>query len=248
MEDFDEIIDYEWMDDSFIIDEKDCLKLASNYDELHSGKISYKYFVPMFSDKDLTNFRGNGVIIGKYLISAAHVSQSYHRSKKNRENYYQMWFKYDNSCIMITDDDLIFDGRLFDDEDGNNKDVVIYQLKEIKSDLILSEQKVMVTKNLKFRPIRFYDGMLDKNPGESPCTICSEVVKSGKNGNLIWKNCFKVNFPHRIDNGDSGSPIYLNNIVFGILIEKYIKEDGAYGKVLDSRYIKSIIDDYESKK
>ena len=65
-----------------------------------------KYLVSVFVKEDATLiFRGNGVIVGSYLVTAAHVAQS-----KQQENYQVMWYKFEGELWKVSDENLVHDG------------------------------------------------------------------------------------------------------------------------------------------
>lgn len=201
---------------------------------------SEKYLVPIFAKDDETlSFRGNGVIVGSYLITAAHVAQTPHGDG----NYHAILYQYDGALQEVTDEDVVHDGRNVGVIDGINDDLIIYRLKGIDSSIICNEDDIHKSMELLAYPYTNFEGKLVKSGGT--CKIDALKVESGKGDGVIWKNCFKVNYPFRCAYGNSGSAVFVKNVLYGILIEKYLKDEGAFGKVLDARYIKKYIDEYE---
>jgi V8-like Glu-specific endopeptidase len=208
-------------------------------EELHCPQ-NDKYLVPIFAENGVV-YRGNGVIVGKYLITAAHVAQSEHEEV----NYSELCFWFEGQPYPVSDKDIVFDGRGKEDENGVHKDLIVYKLDEFEGNFVCNEEEINEGLTLFSYPYNKYDESVKFSGGN--CSIVSKEVRSGRDNNEIWKNCFKVNYPWRIGPGNSGSPVFVKNVIYGILIEKYEKGDGAYGKVLDARYIKSVIDEYESR-
>lgn len=201
---------------------------------------SEEYLVPIFAKNDETlSFRGNGVIVGSYLITAAHVAQTEHGDN----NYKIIWYQYKGELLEATDEDIIHDGRNVGVIDGNNDDLIIYKLKDILGSFICNGGEIHKSMELIAYPYTNFDGKLVKSGGI--CKIDSLNVESGKGDGIIWKNCFKVNYPFRCTYGNSGSAVFVKNVLYGILIEKYDIGEGAFGKVIDARYIKNIIEKYE---
>lgn len=240
---FDETQDYS----NVILDLDDGKNGFKHYfSDLHNPKYD-KYFVPIFADAKMMMFRGNGVIVGKNLITAAHVAQSDspRNLKDNRINYSSMWFLYDNNLIRITDENLIFDGRNAEDENGAHKDLAVYQLDDLKSDLVLNDSKITESDEFDIMPKKYCDG-IKINREVQVCKIESLVSITGVNGNKVWTNCYDIHAIHDFYNGDSGGPVFVKNVIYGILIEVYNKEENK-GIVLDSRFIKDIIDKHKKK-
>lgn len=201
---------------------------------------SEKYLVPIFAKDDETlSFRGNGIIVGSYLVTAAHVAQTPH----GNSNYPAIMYQYDGELQEVTDEDIVHDGRNVGVIDGNNDDLIIYKLKDILGGFICNEREIHKSMELIAYPYTNFDGKLVKSGGI--CKIDSLKVESGKGDGVIWKNCFKVNYPFRCTYGNSGSAVFVKNVLYGILIEKYLKGEGTFGKVIDARYIKKHIEEYE---
>ena len=212
-------------------------------EEFHHNE-NDKYLVPIFAKEDkILVYRGNGVIVSSYLVTAAHVAQT----KDGEINYQKIWYQFDGELLMVTNKDLVHDGRNVGVIDGDKDDLIIYKLKGIIGSFICNEEKVHESMKLFAYPYTNFDGKLVQSGGM--CKIQSLVVRSGKEkeNDIIWKNCFKVNYPFRCTYGNSGSAVFVKNILYGILIEMYVKNEGAYGKVIDARYIKKFIEKYELK-
>ena len=201
-----------------------------------------KYLVPVFA-KENGNlvFRGNGVIVNSYLVTAAHVAQTEHGDK----NYQALFYQFEDNLLEVTDEDMVHDGRNKGVINGNNDDIVIYKLDDVANGFICNEEDIRESLELLAYPYTNFGGKLVKSGGM--CKIQSLKVESGKEDSLVWKNCFKVNYPFRCTYGNSGSAVFVKNVLYGILIEKYIIGEGAFGKVIDARYIKKYIDEYELK-
>ena len=200
-----------------------------------------KYLVPLYAiDNNVKTFRGNGVIVGQYLITAAHVAQS----EDGQVNYNKLCFPFEKKEIIVSDVNLVFDGRGVKDVDGNHNDLIIYKLSSILGGFVFNDNALTEGAKLySWRCNRIDDGVSFN--GEV-CAISSFEVKDNS-GNDTWKNCFKVNFPSRIGPGNSGCGVFVKEVLYGILIEEYLYGDGAYGKVLDARYIKHCIEECENQ-
>lgn len=198
-----------------------------------------KYLVPIFAkeDEELI-FRGNGVIVGSYLVTAAHVAQTEHH-----ENYPVIWYKFEGELLKVSDENRVHDGRNVGVIDGDNDDIIIYKLENVIGSFVCNGEEIHESMKLFAYPYTNFDDKLVKSGGM--CKIQSLEVRSGKEDNLIWKNCFKVNYPFRCTYGNSGSAVFVKNVLYGILIERYDIGEGAFGKVIDARYIKNIIEKYE---
>lgn len=205
-------------------------------EEFHDSE-NDQYLVPIFAkENDTIIFRGNGVIVGSYLVTAAHVAQT-----EQHENYEVIWYKYEGELLRVSDENVAHDGRNVGVIEGDNDDVIIYKLKNVIGSFVCNEEEVCEKMKVFAYPCKYIDGKV--RFGGGICNISSLEVKSGKKDNTIWKNCFKVGYPFRCGFGDSGSAVFVKNNLYGILIEMYI--GGVYGKVIDARYIKKCIDKYE---
>lgn len=208
-------------------------------EELHHNE-NDKYLVPIFAKVDGEHlFRGNGVIVGSYLVTAAHVAQT----ELGDNNYHALWYQYEDKMLKVTDEEIIHDGRNLGVIDGNNEDLIVYKLNDVIGNFVCNGEMIYDSMKLFAYPYTNFDSKLVQSGGM--CKIQSLEVRSGKEDNLIWKNCFKVNYPFRCTYGNSGSAVFVKNVLYGILIEKYNIGEGAFGKVIDARYIKNIIEKYE---
>lgn len=199
-----------------------------------------KFLVPIFAHEgELKVFRGNGVIVGHYLVSAAHVAQS----ENERINYDKVCFIFNNIDIFVDNNDLVFDGRTKDTIDGCNNDLIIYKLHDIVSEIVCNEEEPMVGTTMFSWRCRFLEGEVHFNGGV--CSIVSLEALVGKAFNR-WRNCFNMVFSSHVGPGNSGSGVFIKDVLYGILIEAYRRHE-SYGIVLDARYIKYRIDESECK-
>ena len=209
-------------------------------EELHLYE-NDKYLVPIFAKENETlEFRGNGVIISSYLVTAAHVAQSGHGDY----NYQTILYQYEDKLLEVTDENVIHDGRNVGVIDGDNDDLIIYKLKDVIGVFVCNEEEIHESMKLFAYPYTSFECKLVQSGGM--CRIQSLEVESGREDGLIWRNCFMVNYPFHCTYGNSGSAVFVKNVLYGILIEKHDIE-GAFGKVIDARYIKKYIDEYELK-
>ena len=71
-------------------------------EELHHNE-NDKYLVPIFAKVDGEHlFRGNGVIVGSYLVTAAHVAQT----ELGDNNYHALWYQYEDKMLKVTDEEI----------------------------------------------------------------------------------------------------------------------------------------------
>lgn len=207
-------------------------------EEFHHSE-NDKYLVPIFAKEgEALIFRGNGVIVGSYLVTAAHVAQS-----KYHENYEVIWYKYEGELLKVSDENRVHDGRNVGVINGDNDDIIIYKLENVIGTFVCNEEEIYERMNVFAYPCKYIDGKV--RYGGGICNIASLEVKSSEKDNVVLKNCFKVGYPFRCGYGDSGSAVFVKNVLYGILIEMYTRNEGAYGKVIDARYIKKCIDKYE---
>lgn len=205
-----------------------------------------KYFVPIFIAKDdKDSFNGNGVIVGKYLITAAHVAIC----NKCKRNIPKLYYNYNGNIKEINNKMRIHDGRgikgkVKADKDGIHDDLIIYEIDDLFSPLQLSEDSLGNGNKLEMWTFWKKD--------ESVITReywnCSMTEESVMIDGAIAENCFKASNDYGFFHpGNSGSVLYKDNVIYGMLIKANQKGKGSLGTFLRSSYIKKIIEEYETK-
>lgn len=200
-----------------------------------------QYIVPIFELPQFNMHKGCGIFVGSYLITVGHVAL-----KDNNSPLPQVYVYYMDSFIQLNDENIIYDGRGNPDKDGVHDDLLIYQVSGVDSPFTLNEQNINTDQILYTEP---YDYIEEKNDVRKSGNECRIISLHGKvlNGDGVWSNCFSVNNPCVFHSGNSGSALFRRNVVYGLLIGgDATGNNGRWYTVLDSRYIKSIIDNHTS--
>ena len=217
-------------------------KPAVQFEDLHCEEYD-KYMVPLFSEEDKTGFRGNGTIVGKYLITVAHVAQSEPDELDRTTNLSALYLPFEGKTVKVTNDDLVYDGRGYRLHDDNLDDVIVYKLTDIHSAFELNNDPIIESfemANMWYH--RENDTDMIVRPHKYLCEVISLEAKF--RGHHVWKNCFTIRNHWQIINGNSGGAVFRNNKVYGIIS----RANSFTGIVIDARYIQERIDEYERGK
>lgn len=191
-----------------------------------------KCLVPIFANKELNEFVGNGVIIDSYLITAAHVAQS--EDRKTRYEY--LYYIYDNKKYEVKEEQVVHDGRNYNYTDSIHDDLLIYKINDNYNSFKFYEEEPSVDMLL-------YSKQHDYNNENH--VMNSYYNKSiYKRRNKEWENCFDVHGIFHYNKGDSGCAVYRDNILYGILIIG--NNDTNIYKIIDAKYIKYCIENSKS--
>ncbi len=220
--------------------ENDDFQLADMPEELDNPTFS-KYIIAFYRDEDGKHWCGSGVIVEKMLITVAHVMME----KKTKEPIPCLYYKYDNSIRRLDARDIIYDGRngLYDDYGNIHHDLIVFNVSDISSPFILNTFDFNT-------PLPVYARTYIEEIKSTVGTTYKIVLKKGyrKEHNRLskskifeWYNCLLTNGDFSV--GNSGTPIYRNNVVYGILIGETIHEDYCFRifNFLDARYIQETI-------
>ena len=211
-----------------------CLDLPEPREAIHDSKHD-KYMVPIFTSNNDSTFVGNGVIIGSYLITAAHVA------KNEEENFPVLYYRYEDEFKMVSDDAVIFDGRKVKSKNGNCNDLIVYKLDGIVGDFKCSDTAVKKGTKLYASFYTYLDDgkiMFDR----SVCIVDSIGPLSFDKATK-WQNCYRVNNSRGFISGNSGCAFYRGDVLFGILLGGSEPGFGVYKyTVLDANYIRHILD------
>lgn len=224
---------------------KDGIRIEHSFEDLHDPQFD-KYFVSLFADdpKIGRTFRGNGTIVGPYLITAAHVAQS----EDKTISFQKMFFRFDGELKEVCNEDIVHDGRGYDKESQIHDDLIIYKLQGIESELRLNDEPI--TKFMEFDTIMF--GRINaswESPLKSICKVFSlvgfdnEIIRPFGNNNIpLWWNCYAVFNPDSFSCGNSGASLFVEGIVYGILCTANQYGQGPIGNIIDARYINEFIE------
>ncbi len=225
---------------------KDGIRIEHSFEDLHDPQFD-KYFVSLFADDPKTGriYRGNGVIVGPYLITAAHVAQS----EDKTISFQKMYFRLDDELKEVCNEDIVHDGRGYDKESQIHDDLIIYKLQGIESELRLNDEPINLSLDLD--AILYERSNCRSKEGKAHTCVIS-CLNAGFHGvkyslgkeeriDSVWENCYKVLSSDWLKDGNSGGAFFNKNIVYGILIEVPSDGQAPSGTVLDARYIKRII-------
>lgn len=226
-------------DDDLFTDSADsqgtiCLDIPEPSNAIRDLQIE-KYLVPIFTSESESSFVGNGVIVGSYLITAAHVARN------NEMGFSFLYYRFENGFKMVRDQDVVFDGRIVVSNNGNCNDLIIFKLEGIIGNLKCNDASI--EKGTKLYS-SFYSYNNDKGNIVLERNVCV-VIHIGTfslDMTTQWKNCFRVYNSHGFISGNSGCAFYKDGVLYGILLGG---SDPQYRvnkyTVLDARYIKHII-------
>ncbi len=217
-----------------------CIQLADMPEELDDPSLS-KYIVAFFRDENEIHWCGSGVIVGNLLITAAHVMIE----KKTEKHLPFIYFKFEHCIRRVEKKDIVYDGRdKFDDEDEHNPhDLIVFRLSDVSSPFVLNAFDFEI-------PLAVYARTYLEDKKSTSGTTYKIVLKKGFRYNqnhlfniesFEWYNCLLTN--GNFASGNSGTPIYRENKVYGILIGETIHPDYRFRifNFLDARYIHKTI-------
>ena len=196
---FDDLIDYNEKC-VFLIGQENTYLLTTNKNIIHDNNNEKDYRVILTKDEDdiiekiKAKLNDNELIIDSRTISTS------------------LAFKLGNSINNIKEDQTITPFVFKQDK----KLSLVYKLDEFEGNFVCNEEEINEGLTLFSYPYNKYDESVKFSGGN--CSIVSKEVRSGRDNNEIWKNCFKVNYPWRIGPGNSGSPVFVKNVIYGILI------------------------------
>ncbi len=241
----------EQLEETFEFSEMEDWTLDIGVPESLDDSTLHRYLVLFYrEDRQDDTWCGSGVIVGNYLITVAHVM----RDKETKEPIPYLYYKYDGLFYRVDSTDIIYDGReRLDDESSHvHDDLLIFRLSDVSSPFVLNEADYESVNNVYARA---YLG-----EGREYCgSQYSILMRKGimyeddymlKKTPFLWDNCLLVASNTFIE-GDSGMPIYRNNIVFGLLIGEtrsslYPGREDLMN-FIDARYISKKIAEIEKK-
>ena len=216
------------------------VQLADMPEELDNPTLS-KYIVALFRDVDETHWCGSGVIVGNLLITVAHVMIE----KKTGKHIPFLYYKFENRIRRVDKKDFIYDGReKLDDEDEHNPhDLIVFKLSGISSPFVLNASDFDI-------PLPVYARTYLEDKKSTGGTTYKIVLKKGFRNDqnhlfniesFEWYNCLLAS--GNFASGNSGTPIYRKNKVYGILIGETVHPDYRFRifNFLDARYIQETI-------
>lgn len=201
----------------------------------------HDFIVSIHAWKENCSHCGCGVIVDNCLITAGHVAKNKTTGVLLQEIY--VLFKGNFYCLC--EKDIIYDGRnTIESIDGIHDDLIIYKFDVEDSPFKLNDKEFEEGLSLYTRIIDYIADVDKLKPSGNSCKIVSLTSKALNDKEKVWLNCFDVNNPLIYKEGNSGCPVYIENIVYGILLKG--DADGNNGRiytVLNANYIKSKIEE-----
>lgn len=208
----------------------------------------HKYIVLFYKeDGREDSWCGSGVIVGHYLITVAHVM----REKETKEPISYLYYKYDEHFYRVDSSNIIYDGReRLDDETSHvHDDLLIFRMSDISSPFVLNDADFET-------PKRVYSRYLNESNRWVGTDYYIKMKTGIKNDNyflkgqspFIWNNCLLTTGDYI--SGNSGTPIFGKETIYGILIGGTHHHDYPYTVLfnfIDARYISKIIAEIEKK-
>lgn len=199
----------------------------------------HRYLVLFYrGDGQEDTWCGSGVIVGHYLITVAHVMR-----KKTKEPISYLYYKYEGHFYRVDSTDIIYDGRKrLDDRSSHiHDDLLIFRLSDISSLFVLNkagfETPLAVYAWRYLGDTRGFYGTQYQIMQQKGIRYDEDYMV--KKSPFFWDNCLLTNGD--FIGGNSGTPIYRKNVVYGLLIGEtrshLYPEKHNLCNFIDARYI-----------
>lgn len=225
---------------------------------LDGASIAEDMMVPLYHKKEGNYlFIGNGVLVDKYLITAAHVAQTIDK----KTNYFVLYYRIDlcsqikEDCsfdiiphfIEVNDTMVLFDGRIMPDVKDVCNDLIVYKL-DVSNDYFkynldpIKEGTVLNTMPYSIAGKKDDVDVIERIAMN--CNVLStEADVKCDNETMHWENCFMVDCSSQLTGGNSGCAVYKNKVLYGI----YLGTMGNQFVVLKASYIAQCIEECENR-
>lgn len=191
------------------------------------------FIVPIMEDTNNEGTQqGTGFIVDQYLITAAHV---FYNLNVDGHRCEELKYKFDDREFSINLREALFDGHKCEFRKGFSQDLLVFRVNHKGSPFSLNTGDISEGVVLETRAY-YYDG--EKMQTQS----INNIHPIGTNA--YNSNCIDVKgecgFPFK--DGNSGCPIYVDNIVYGTLwkVIEHSSADKLYVFV-DARYINDVL-------
>ena len=217
--------------------------LADMPEELDDLSLS-NYIIAFFRDENEKHWCGSGVIVGNLLITVAHVMM------ENKEPLPYLFFRFENRIRRIDVRDIIYDGRkgLYEDYGNLHHDLIVFKVSDISSPFVLNTSDFVI-------PLSVHARKYVEDKRSTSWSTYKILMKKGfkndrklrlKKESIEWNNCLLTNGDFAY--GDSGTPIYRENVVYGLLIGRTVHPNYSLNdkifNFLDARYIQETITEW----
>lgn len=210
-----------------------------------------RFLVPLFAEDNDSSLIGNGAIIGHYLITAAHVA-----IKRNRRNpsdavlIETLFYIFEHKFHKVCTTDIAHINTNIDYDNEIHDDLAVFDIGKTYNSFKLYEKDIELGLETLSFAYNYQLGMMEGQKNTSK--IISINTNACENAQVEWKNCFRVLSKNRFNHGESGCALFRQNVLYGIFIRWYrYKEDKLERRcehvILNSKYIKEIIDKIEKK-
>ena len=192
------------------------------------------FIVSIHRNREKSSHCGCGVIVDNYLVTAGHVAVE----KGTNTLMHDIYVLFKDEYIDLHDKDIVYDGRGKNDENGIHDDLIIFRF-NVRSPFVLYDGGLEI--GLRLCTKTFDIISKDKLQSfESECWVKALQSNSFSDQTKIWLNCFVVNNPSSYKEGNSGSPVFRNNNVYGIMLGGDARgNNGRLYTILKASYIKT---------
>lgn len=190
-----------------------------------------EYIVPVMEDITREDsLVGTGVIVGDYLVTASHV---FYNGK-----YTELKYRFDDRQFLLKLRDAVFDGHLSENREGYSKDLIVFKANHKGSPFSLNDGNI--DDNTVYNSMGYhYDYSSLRTDNLDGIKLLKESIEAN--------NCLlvKASIGNSFHEGNSGCPIYNDDIVYGTLWRGHKSTDRYNGDyrylIVDARYITEII-------
>ncbi len=195
------------------------------------------FVVPIMEDTNNEETQqGTGFILDQYLITAAHVFYNLNVGENRCE---ELKYKFDDREFSIKLREAMFDGHKCERRKGFSQDLLVFRVNHKGSPFVLNTGGLKGNMVFESRAY-YYDMDRDKM-----------YFRSFNNVRIFDEKFFEINYFEVIGEsgfpfkeGNSGCPLYNENIVYGVLWKSIEHASAQYDKLfefVDARYISEIL-------
>lgn len=195
------------------------------------------FVVPIMEDtKSEETQQGTGFILDQYLITAAHVFYNLNIGDKRCE---ELKYKFDDREFSIKLREALFDGHKYECRKGFSQDLLVFRVNHKGSPFVLNTDGLK--DDMVFESCAYH---YDKHKDEMDFRFFKNVRIFDKKFHKI--NYFEVIGEHGspFKKGNSGCPLYNENIVYGVLWKIIGRPSLQYDELfdfVDARYISEML-------
>ncbi|MBO7598442.1 MAG: hypothetical protein J6T70_15505 [Bacteroidales bacterium] len=214
-----------------------------------------KYIVPIYTSQesktepDENDFNGNGIIIGKFLITAGHVVMNDDIPVNTIEN---VWFKYNNVPYKLSESPIYYEYdkpyQVIGCSTLQKLDLAIYVIEtEINSPI----EFVNDTDDYKYRDCSYYGYTMNEDSNQLDFDVVDQMQvylkATERRGDCCYyiDNCYEVTTNYLFKKGNSGGSIFQNDRFVGLFValpydENHNPLTNKY-RCVSAKYINNII-------